>query len=89
MNNINITIVIKLKKIFQEKSPSNSLKFIEMDDNAFVKLQLTEIGFDSLDLAEIIMAIEEEFNITLDDTKVNELKSIDELVSMIKLMIAQ
>jgi acyl carrier protein len=41
---------------------------------------LQEIGIDSLDLVEIIMDIEEQFNITIDDAEAERLKTVGEVI---------
>lgn len=43
----------------------------------------TDLGADSLDVFEILMGLEEEFNITIPDEKVNEIKTVGDLVTFI------
>lgn len=43
----------------------------------------TDLGADSLDVFEILMGLEEEFNITIPDEKVNEIKTVGDLVKFI------
>ena len=43
----------------------------------------TDLGADSLDVFEILMGLEEEFNITIPDEKVNEIKIVGDLVKFI------
>ncbi len=43
----------------------------------------TDLGADSLDVFEILMGLEEEFNITIPDEKVNEIKTVGDLVAFI------
>ena len=42
-----------------------------------------DLGADSLDLVEMIMAIEEKFNIEIADEEVENIKSVDEFVDFI------
>ena len=42
-----------------------------------------EINADSLDLVEIVMSIEDEFNIEIDDDAVSSMRSMGDLVSFI------
>lgn len=44
---------------------------------------LIQQGFDSLDIIELTMALEEEYGIVLDDDVVSRLKNIGELMSYI------
>ena len=39
-----------------------------------------DLGMDSLDCVEVIMAIEEDFDVVLNDDEVEKLKTVDELV---------
>ncbi|WP_291322022.1 acyl carrier protein [Desulfonatronospira sp.] len=43
-----------------------------------------DLGADSLDLTELIMAMEEEFDIEIDDEKAQELLTIQAVVDFIK-----
>lgn len=43
----------------------------------------TDLGADSLDVFEILMGLEEEFNITIPDEKVNDIKTVGDLVGFI------
>ncbi|MDX1585055.1 MAG: acyl carrier protein [Thermoanaerobaculia bacterium] len=46
---------------------------------------LEDLGFDSLDALNIIFAIEEEFDITVDDDEARSLRTIDQLVDAVML----
>lgn len=41
------------------------------------------LGLDSLDIVELIMGLEEEFNLDIDDNEVENLKSFKEIVGYI------
>ncbi|SHE27460.1 acyl carrier protein [Alkalibacter saccharofermentans DSM 14828] len=45
---------------------------------------MEDIGADSLDIAEIIMAIEEEFNIELNEEDIEKMKTIKDLVEYLE-----
>lgn len=42
-----------------------------------------DLGADSLDFVELIMAFEDEFNVTLPDEEVSKLKTIGDIVAYI------
>lgn len=44
---------------------------------------LQDLGADSLDMVEIIMKLEEEFGITIDDEKAEQLEHLSEVVDYI------
>jgi acyl carrier protein len=44
---------------------------------------LAELGVDSLDFVEIIMAVEEEFNIEVSDEKAEQIKTVADLVAIV------
>ncbi|MBR1971020.1 MAG: acyl carrier protein [Clostridia bacterium] len=51
---------------------------ITMDSNV-----IADLGADSLDLFEILIALEDEFNITVPEEKVNDIKTVGQLVGYI------
>ena len=59
----------KLNKKKEEIQPSSRL--------------VEDLGADSLDVVELIMAFEDEFNITLEDEDANKLKTIGDIVTYI------
>ena len=46
-----------------------------------------DLGVDSLDMAELVMAIEEEFDIKIEDEEAPQFKTIDQVVSFIEKMV--
>ncbi|XFA98134.1 acyl carrier protein [Candidatus Izemoplasma sp. B36] len=44
----------------------------------------TDLGADSLDAVELIMAIEDEFDITIDDETAQSFKTVKEIVDFLK-----
>lgn len=55
-----------------------------------IKLDTTfeELGFDSLDGLNLIFELEEEFNVTVPDDKVQSMKSVREVVEGIRQLLA-
>ena len=45
---------------------------------------ITDLGADSLDMAEIIMGIEEEFGLKIDDTEISEVKTVGDLIKKVE-----
>lgn len=43
-----------------------------------------DLGADSLDAVELIMAIEEEFNITIPDEKAQNIRTVKDIVSLLE-----
>lgn len=68
----------KVKKIVSEQlgCAEDSIKI----DSAFVE----DLGADSLDLTELIMAMEEEFDIEIDDEDAQAMKTVKDAVSYIE-----
>lgn len=46
-----------------------------------------DLGVDSLDMAELVMAIEEEFDIKIEDEEAPQFKTIGQVVSFIEKMV--
>lgn len=44
----------------------------------------TDLGADSLDLVEILMSLEDEFNISIPDEKISEIKTVGQIVEYIQ-----
>lgn len=60
---------------------------LDIDRNTDIELDahiIHDLGGDSLSAVEIVMEIEEEFDIEIDDNEVEDLESINALVEMIK-----
>lgn len=43
-----------------------------------------DLGADSLDMVEMLMALEEEFGVSISDEKANELKTIGDIVAFLE-----
>ncbi len=68
----------QIKKILAEQFSMN-------EDDITVDTSFTEdIGADSLDLVELVMALEQEFDIEIDDDEVEKIKTVGDAVRYIK-----
>ena len=69
-----------MEKVFEEVKKTIKKKF-----NKDVKLETTiaETGIDSLDLLDLMVDVEKKHNITIDDNKLLEIKSIKDIVDAI------
>ena len=69
----------KIKEIIVEQ--------LNIDDGAFINLDTNlqeDLDADSLDAVEIIMNIEEEFDIKVDDDELENIKAIGDIVKYIE-----
>lgn len=48
---------------------------------------LSDLEVDSLDLIEIVMSLEMQFNICLDDEEIKQIKTVNDIVELIKIKI--
>jgi len=77
--NIWIFLFDKIKEIIVEQ--------LNIDDGAFINLDTNlqeDLDADSLDAVEIIMNIEEEFDIKVDDDELENIKTIGDIVKYIE-----
>lgn len=58
----------------------------EIDDNANLELDL---GADSLDVVELVMAIEEKFDVSVSDEDADKVVTVQDAVSLAERMVAQ
>lgn len=71
-------VLEKVKKIIEEQ-----LGVDEKDikpDSAFIE----DLGADSLDIVELIMAMESEFDMEIDDDEVEDISTVEDVVNYIK-----
>jgi len=68
----------KVKEILVKQLGVNESK-IKADTNL-----ATDLGADSLDLVEILMSLEEEFNISIPDEVIPEIKTMTDIVNYIE-----
>lgn len=60
---------------------------LNIDDPAKITLQsniVQDLGADSLDMVEMLMSLEDNFNITVPDEKANELVTVEAIVKYIE-----
>ncbi len=68
----------KVKEIVSEQ--------LEVDlDNLTIETTFEEIDADSLDIVELVMALEEEFDLEISDQEIENIKTIGDIVSYIEL----
>lgn len=56
---------------------------VEADEVALDSTFIDDLGADSLDIVELIMAFEEEFNIEIPDEAAEKIKSVQDVVNYI------
>ena len=56
---------------------------VEADEVSIDSTFIDDLGADSLDIVELIMAFEEEFNIEIPDEAAEKIKSVQDVVSYI------
>ena len=71
------SVINEINKILQEKNISLKIN----NDN--ISKNFKDLGTDSLQLLEVIMNIEEKFNITFPDEELVKVKSGNELIELI------
>lgn len=69
----------RIKEIIVEQLSLDDDSVIEMDTD----LQ-EDLDADSLDAVEIIMAIEEEFDLKIDDEDIEEIRTISDIINYIE-----
>ena len=67
----------KVKKIIAEQL---CISTDDISDNANV---IEDLGVDSLDVVELLMTFEDEFKVSIPDDKLEELKTIPQIVKII------
>ena len=56
-------------------------------DKKTIKLEsniIEDLGADSLDVIEMLMTLEDEFGITIPDEKINQIKTVGQIVELIE-----
>lgn len=67
----------KVKEIIMDQLSITDADMITMDTT------LEDLGADSLDMVEVIMAIEDEFDVQIKDEDLENLKSVSDLIDYI------
>lgn len=57
---------------------------VEADDITMESTFIDDLGADSIDLVELVMALEEEFEIQIPDEEVAKIKAVSDVVEYIK-----
>jgi acyl carrier protein len=57
---------------------------VEADEVQMSSTFVDDLGADSLDIVELIMAFEEEFNIEIPDEKAEKIKTVEDVVKYIE-----
>ncbi|MEF9933654.1 MAG: acyl carrier protein [Clostridium sp.] len=57
---------------------------VEADDITMESTFIDDLGADSIDLVELVMALEEEFEIQIPDEEVAKIKAVSDVVDYIK-----
>ena len=78
MANNEKTLASRLKKMMASQL---NLKEEKLVDNARI---IEDLGADSLDIVEMFMTLEEEFDLTISDEAVVELKTVGDVISYIE-----
>ncbi len=73
----NMNTIDTVKKIIAEQL---CISTDDIKDDANI---LEDLGADSLDVVELLMTFEDEFNVSIPDDKLEELKSIPQIVKLI------
>ncbi|WP_412032180.1 acyl carrier protein [Malacoplasma muris] len=73
-----MSMIEKINKVLAKSTSNLKLNKSNMDKT------IKELGLDSLELMEIIVQIEEEFKITLDDEKLVNLKTPNDLIKLVE-----
>lgn len=72
-------IILKIKEILNTKFPWHSVSDINKDTNFF-----NDIGIDSLDMVELVMELEIEYNKNISDDEAENVSTVGELAKVLK-----
>ena len=74
-----MTVETKVKKVIAEKIPD-----IDMDDIVPEASLIEDLGADSLTIVELVMSMEEIFEIEIDDEDAEKLVTVQDAIDFIK-----
>ncbi len=74
-------VIDKLKEIIAEQFGIDTDAISEETDI------VADLGADSLDVVEMMMALEEEYGVTIDDNKIAELKTVGDVAACVEGML--
>ncbi|MBU0463242.1 MAG: acyl carrier protein [Proteobacteria bacterium] len=75
-----MTIETKVKKVIAEKIPN-----IDIEDIVPEASLIDDLGADSLTIVELVMSMEEMFEIEIDDDDAEKLLTVQDVIDFIKL----
>jgi len=75
-----MTIETKVKKVIAEKIPN-----IDIEDIVPEASLIDDLGADSLTIVELVMSMEEMFEIEIDDDDAEKLVTVQDVIDFIKL----
>ena len=71
--------------VFEKIKALLAEQFDEEEDSITIDTSLTEdLGADSLDLADVLMAIEDEFEVEIPDEDIENIKTVGDIVDYIE-----
>lgn len=73
-----VSVESKIKEIIEKKLGVNSKHYSENSDFR------EDLGCDSLDLIDIIMEVEREFNIAIPDSDIDQVSTVKGLINYVK-----
>ena len=74
-----MTVETKVKKVIAEKIPE-----VDMDDIVPEASLIEDLGADSLTIVELVMSMEEVFEIEIDDEDAEKLVTVQDAIDFIK-----
>ncbi len=74
-----MTIETKVKKVIAEKIPN-----IDIEDIVSEASLIDDLGADSLTIVELVMSMEEMFEIEIDDDDAEKLVTVQDVINFIK-----
>ncbi len=74
-----MTIESKVQKLIAQKIPEIDIEDVVLDASL-----IDDLGADSLTIVELVMTMEEEFDIEVDDTDVEKLVTVGDVINFIQ-----
>ena len=71
-------VSVKIKKLIEDKFGINSKDYT--DESSFKE----DLGCDSLDIVDLIMDVEREFNITIPDSDIDQISTVKGLINYVE-----
>lgn len=77
-------VAVQITTLIRNYAPEAGAPSAGTDQEKFLALGVDELGLDSLDRLELVMAIEDHFEITLDEDMVLGCKTVGKLVWLVE-----